>query len=218
VLKTISPRRIAQCLDDANRSPLSDPATTYPSWYLHRWHFLPEGYLSRRSVRAYDAVVRRIYNLGLEPTLHAALVAKLGAQAPARLLELGCGPGNGLAAIRAALPRVGLTGIDLSPFALEVAQERLPASGVELVHGDATRLRWPAGSFDAVVSQHVLGHLPSAVAAAAWREATRVLRPGGSLYLLEHAWHRRLARSLRPAEQIRLAGGTILLERFEKRG
>ncbi|MGH2609878.1 MAG: class I SAM-dependent methyltransferase [Tepidiformaceae bacterium] len=217
MLKTIPPERIAECLDDASRSPLADPTTAYPAWYLHRWHFLPEGYLSRRSVTAYDAVIRRIYNLASENALHAALVGELRRSQPARVLELGCGPGNALAAMRRALPQAELTGIDLSPFALETARDRLPGGGAALVHGDATHLRWADGSFDAVVSQHVLGHLPRAAAVAAWREARRVLRPGGSLYLLEHAWHRRLPGDLQRALRRRLLGGVILLERFEKR-
>ncbi len=216
VLKTISPQRIAECLDDAARSPLADPATTYPAWYLHRWHFLPEGYLSHRSVRGYDTVVRRVYNMASEGRLHTALVRELRANHATRVLELGCGPGTALAAMRRALPASQLTGVDLSPFALEAARERLPGTEVALVHGDATTLRWSDASFDAVVSQHVLGHLPRGAAEAAWREAARVLRPGGSLYLIEHAWHRRLPGKLRPARRKRLLGGVILLERFEK--
>jgi ubiquinone/menaquinone biosynthesis C-methylase UbiE len=212
----MSSERIGRCLDDAGRSPLADPSTRYPSWYLHRWHFLPEGYLSRRSVRGYDAIIRRVYNAGSEGRLHAALISELRSPRPGSVLEIGCGPGHALAAMQAGLPGVELTGIDLSPFALETAQQRLRGR-VELVHGDAMGLRWADESFDAVVSQHVLGHLPPAAAAAAWREAARVLRPGGSLYLIEHAWHPRRPDGLEPVLRQRLLGGLILLERFEKR-
>lgn len=218
MLKRMPQGRLAECLDDAARSPMADPEIDYPGWYLRRWHFLPEGYLSRRSIAIYDAVVRRLYNGASEGRLHAALVRAVRRAHPQGVLELGCGPGNALAAIHAELPSVRLTGLDLSPFALELARDRLPDYAAELVHADVTRLPWEDGAFDAVVSQHVLGHLPRAAAQVAWREAARVLRPGGSLYLLEHAWHARLPGELRPALRRSLLGGMIKLERFQKAG
>jgi ubiquinone/menaquinone biosynthesis C-methylase UbiE len=118
--------------------------------------------------------------------------------------------------MRGGLGSAALTGVDLSPFLLEMADDRLARASTTLVHGDATRLPWGNSSFDAVVSQHVLGHLPAAAAATAWREAARVLRPGGSLYLVEHAWHRRLPGQLRPGLRTRLLGGLVMLDRFDK--
>ena len=188
----------------------------YPAWYVHRWHFLPEGYLSRRSAGMYDAVVRRVYNVGSEAKLHDALAREVGLQGAGDILDLGCGPGNALATLGTLLPGVRLTGIDLSPFLLELAQQRLPGRRIDLVHGDIRSLPWGDASFDAVVSHHVLGHLPTSVASAAWREAARVLRPGGRLYLLEHGWHRRLPGRLRQVLRNPQLGGLIRLEAFEK--
>ncbi|MEX0783852.1 MAG: class I SAM-dependent methyltransferase [Dehalococcoidia bacterium] len=216
MLKTLSPERVDACLAEAAGSPMAADGVEYPTWYLHRWHFLPEGYLSRRSSAMYDAVVRRVYNVASEARLHAALVAALMRQGAEDILELGSGPGNGLLAMHTALPSTKVTGIDLSPFLLEMAHDRLPERAAELVHGDATRLPWSDGAFDAVVSQHVLGHLPPAAALTAWNEASRVLRPGGRLYLLEHAWHKRRPGPLRPALKQPLLAGLIRLEAFEK--
>jgi ubiquinone/menaquinone biosynthesis C-methylase UbiE len=189
MLKRIPEPRIRECLDDAAASPMASPGVRYPRWYVHRWHFLPEGYLSRRSAALYDAIIRRIYNAGSEGRLHAALVDALFDQRPANLLELACGPGNALAAMRKALPGADLTGIDLSPFLLELAHDRLPGAGISLVHGNATRLPWADAALDAVVAQHFLGHLPRHVRQPAWAAAARVLRPGGRLYVIDHAWH-----------------------------
>jgi ubiquinone/menaquinone biosynthesis C-methylase UbiE len=208
--------RIEACLADAAASPLAAKDVEYPSWYLHRWHFLPEGYLSRRSSALYDAVVRRVYNVASEGRIHAALTRALARQGPSDILEIGCGPGNALLGMREVLPAARLTGMDLSPFLLEMASDRLPEHSAQLVHGDATGLPWPDATFDAVVSQHVLGHLPRAAATSAWEEAIRVLRPRGRLYLLEHAWHRRLPGRLRPVIRKPLLGGVIRLEAFQK--
>lgn len=215
MLKTMSPSAIERCLAGAAASPMAAGHVDYPAWYLHRWHFLPEGYLSPRSARLYDAVVRRTYNAASEGRLHWALLRHMSRQSPSSVLDVGCGSGHALAAIRRMLPAARLTGIDLSPFLLARAEERI-AGEVELVHGDAAGLPWADGTFDAVVTQHALGHMPRAAAVAAWREAARVLRPKGRLYVLEHAWHPRFPVALRRRASRRLLGGFIRLDVFER--
>ena len=216
MLKRLSPEQIEECLAEAATSPMAAESVNYPRWYLHRWHFLPEGYLSRRSAGLYDALIRRVYNVASEDSLHAALVRRIRGHEPRAVLEVGSGPGNALARLRGALPNARLTGIDLSPFLLERARRRLPEEAVQLIHGDATELPWPERTFDAVVAQHFLGHLPRGTAPRAWREAGRVLRPGGRLYVLDHAWHPRLHAGLRPVGSQRLMGGIARLDVFEQ--
>jgi ubiquinone/menaquinone biosynthesis C-methylase UbiE len=216
MLKSLPAARKDECLADAAISPMALAGIEYPEWYLHRWHFLPEGYLSRRSAALYDTVIRRVYNLASEARLHAALARAMARRQPRDILEIGCGPGNALLAIRNALSAARLVGMDLSPFLLELARDRLPEGAAELVHGDVRHLPWPDGYFDAVVSQHVLGHLPREAAARAWDEADRVLRPGGRLYLLEHGWHPRSPGPLRLVARKRLLGGIIRLDAFRK--
>ncbi len=218
MLKTLSPEQIEECLADAAASPMAADAVTYPRWYLHRWHFLPEGYLSRRSAGIYDALIRRVYNVASEDATHSALVRRILGHEPKAILEVGSGPGNALARLRRALPQARLTGIDLSPFLLERARVRLPDDDIDLVHGDAMDLPWPERSFDAVVAQHFLGHLPGHTRRRAWHEAGRVLRPGGRLYVLDHAWHPRLHSGLRPVASQRLLGGIARLDVFEQPG
>lgn len=198
----------------AAASPLSNATVEYPGWYLQRWHLLPEGYLSRRSVQSYDALIRQLYNVCLERAVIAALVSRLRERAPASLLEVGCGPGHALAAVAEALPGAEVTGLDLSPFMLEFARKR--ASGrpnATLVHGDALRLPWSNARFEAVTAVHVFGHMPREAAAAAVAEARRVLAPGGRLYVVDHVWHR-LTGGKR-ATSFRLLGGLQRLYVFE---
>ena len=81
---------------------------------------------------------------------------------------------------------VRLTGVDLSPAMLEVARARARELGVEadLLVGDAQALPFPDESFDTVVITLSLCTIPDDREAVA--EASRVLRPGGRLLLLEH--------------------------------
>jgi ubiquinone/menaquinone biosynthesis C-methylase UbiE len=81
---------------------------------------------------------------------------------------------------------VRLTGIELSPEMLAIANERQRELGreVDLRLGDAESLDFPDASFDTVTCTLGLCTIPDPRGAA--REAHRVLRPGGRLLLLEH--------------------------------
>lgn len=208
-----------RCAAAAMQAPLHNPEITYPRWYLHRWHFLPEGYLSQRSARGYEAIIRRVYNAGMERRVLRELVRELRRRAPERLLDAGCGPGHTLGAIARALPYAELTGIDLSPFNLERAAANLHAfqPRARLEHGDLTRLPHPAASFDAITSVHFIGHLPEEPAALAMDEFARVLAPGGRLYLVDHAWHPDRSGPFSVVRSRRLLGGLIRLSLLQFR-
>jgi len=90
------------------------------------------------------------------------------------VLELGCGAG--LDAVELAEGR-RYTGVDISPTMLSLAAERVP-SGTFIEH-DLTTLDLEAGSFDAVVSLYVFGHLPAAEHRPTFQRVFRWLRPGG---------------------------------------
>src|SRR3954447_23853811 len=104
----------------------------------------------------------------IEPLLDAAAI-----HPGAKVLDLCCGPGfvGGAALARGAL----VTGLDFSPPMLAEAKARFPAIAFD--QGDAEALPYADASFDAVVSNFGIHHVPRPKRAAA--EAWRVLRPGG---------------------------------------
>lgn len=180
-----------RCVRAARQSPFSAPEVHYPAWYLHRWHFLPEGYLSRRSAAWYEWCIRNIYYAAGEGRALGTLRSALRLQQPERVLELGCGPGHAVEALAEALPWSEITGVDLSPFQIERATQRCERFGarVRLLHGDAAALPVHDASFDAVVAAHVAGHVPGDARDEAMAETERVLAPRGKVYLLDHVWH-----------------------------
>jgi ubiquinone/menaquinone biosynthesis C-methylase UbiE len=126
-----------------------------------------------RRAKAEDEIAARETYLGL-----------LGIAAGERVLDVGCGSG---AVTREIARRVGsqglAVGIDPSPALLAVARELAQEAGcgdrVQFREGNALRLPFPDGSFDAVVCVTVLSHVPSGEAAIP--ELVRVLRSGGRL-------------------------------------
>jgi SAM-dependent methyltransferase len=89
------------------------------------------------------------------------------------VLDIACGPGFVTAA--AAVRRACVRGLDFSAAMLTEARARHPALPFD--QGDAEALPYDGGTFDAVVSNFGIHHVPRP--ALALREAHRVLRPGG---------------------------------------
>jgi SAM-dependent methyltransferase len=90
------------------------------------------------------------------------------------VLEVGCGTGNYLGAIRESTGCEAF-GVDPSPEML--AQLRARALPVRVREGHAEQLDFPAGTFDLVYSVDVIHHVVDRE--TAYREAARALRPGG---------------------------------------
>jgi ubiquinone/menaquinone biosynthesis C-methylase UbiE len=104
---------------------------------------------------------------------------------PLDALDVGCGTGF----LSLELSRRGhrVVGVDLAPTMLELAGQKAKAQGlaVRLEAADAENLPYPAGSFDLVISRHVLWTLPHPQAAV--DDWLRVLRPGGRLAIIDGA-------------------------------
>jgi ubiquinone/menaquinone biosynthesis C-methylase UbiE len=114
---------------------------------------------------------------------------------------------------------VRMTGVEFSPKMLAIAIKRARELGreVDLRLGDAQALEFPDETFDTVVCTLSLCSIPDDRRAVA--EATRVLRPGGRLLLLEHVRShvtpvRIVQRILEPL--LRSQGDTLLREPLDR--
>ncbi len=115
------------------------------------------------------------------------------------VLEYGCGVGS--AAVEGAGPETRVTGIDLSPTAVDLARRAAQAAGREVTFEvmNAEHLTFPDQSFDLVCGSGILHHLDLDLAYA---EVARVLRPGGRAVFMEPLGHNpviNLYRRLTPA-------------------
>jgi 2-polyprenyl-6-hydroxyphenyl methylase/3-demethylubiquinone-9 3-methyltransferase len=94
-----------------------------------------------------------------------------------RILDLGCGKGRFARALQEDGAEV--TGIDLSAAMLSEAE------GVDRVRGAARSLPFRSGCFDAVLAIEVFEHLDPDTWDATLAEARRVLRPRGTLAIVD---------------------------------
>lgn len=98
------------------------------------------------------------------------------------VVELGCGTGRHAPLLLAAGAR-SFTGVDGSAGMLAVAQRRLVDPRVRWLHAELHTVPLPAASCDVVLVVLVLEHLADVAPMLA--EAARLLRPGGTLRLVD---------------------------------
>ena len=105
-----------------------------------------------------------------------------------RVVDIGSGPGVLAAEIASVVGASGqVCGIDVSESML--ARARIRCAGqpwVEFRHGDATKLPYGEGVFDAAVTTQVLEYVHDMAAALA--ELHRILRPGGRVLISDLDW------------------------------
>jgi ubiquinone/menaquinone biosynthesis C-methylase UbiE len=123
-------------------------------------------------VFAHRNAVQRYFEV---PTLARGLQLPRGA----RVVEVGCGPGNALGALARECEPSLLVGLDIDPELLATAKTTVEREGVQatLVPGDVRRLPFHTESFDVVVDFGTCYHI--AEPELALREIERVLVRGG---------------------------------------
>lgn len=166
----------------------------FPPYYRRTFHWQTDGYLSERSARRYDIGVDLLF-LGAADAMRRRVLPPIVAAArrvaqregrPARVLDVACGTGRTLTQLRAALPDAELTGVDLSPWYLRAARERLGTDPrLTLREAPAEELPFDDGAFDVVTSTWLFHELPPVVRARAATELVRATCPGGAIVVAD---------------------------------
>jgi len=139
--------------------------------------------------RIYDLLIR-ILTRGREQQYREDLL-DLADVAPGHcVLDIGCGTGTqAIATHRRAQPGGSVVGVDVSENMLAIARRKVRRAGVDIAfhHADAARLPFEDARFDVVTVTTVMHMIPPSRRRLCLGEASRVLKSGGRLLLIDYA-------------------------------
>jgi SAM-dependent methyltransferase len=99
---------------------------------------------------------------------------------PGRLLDVGCGNGT----LLQHFSDRGWVAAGIDPSSVAIAATR--GRGLEAHHGTLADHPWPEASFDAIVFEHSLEHIPQPMEAL--EQAACLLAPGGAIAIVVPNW------------------------------
>jgi ubiquinone/menaquinone biosynthesis C-methylase UbiE len=176
---------------------IQNPQLSYPDYYLTSFHAYDEGNLSWQAAFEVEpaayAVHAKIWQDAEaqgDPKLRQSYHDIVNAQiphAPQDILDLGCSVGLSTFALQALYPQAKVTGLDLSPYFLAVANYRAQQrqANINWIHAAAESTGLPDASFDLVSIFLVCHELPQSATRQIFAEVRRVLRPGGYIAIMD---------------------------------
>ncbi|MBA0877257.1 hypothetical protein Goshw_026903 [Gossypium schwendimanii] len=120
------------------------------------------------------------------------------------IVDIGCSVGLSTRFLADEFPSAKVTGLDLSPYFLSVAQykekKRPPRKNpIRWIHAAGENTGLPSKSFDLVSFSYVFHECPERAIIALVNEAFRLLRPGGTLAITDLAPKSKILQELSPA-------------------
>jgi ubiquinone/menaquinone biosynthesis C-methylase UbiE len=119
-------------------------------------------------------------NLGLRTHVDA-LLDIAGDVSNLRIVDLGCGEGH----FARGLADKGAQVIGVDPLVVPMPEQRIATGSLRILQAGAEAVPLPTAIADIVTFIFSLHHVPATVLVAALREAKRLLRPSGRLYVAE---------------------------------
>ncbi|NGO50958.1 class I SAM-dependent methyltransferase [Allomesorhizobium camelthorni] len=139
--------------------------------------------------RLYDLLLSFLTR-GRDPAYRADLLDLAGIAPGHDVLDVGCGTGTqAVAAWRRTQPGGSVVGVDISEKMLAVARRKARRADLDIAfhHADAAHLPFADERFDVVTITTVMHMVPRGKRLPCIREASRVLKPGGRLVLIDYA-------------------------------
>ena len=169
----------------------------YPDYYVCSFHGYDSGNLSWESALEVESAAYAVHasiwpdagvkgDPRLRDNYHSILKQQLSLN-PQTILDIGCSVGMSTFPLQEMYPNAKLTGLDLSAYHLAVAHYRSQQRNLDIdwVHAAAEETNLPSASFD-LVSTFLLYHeLPKTAAIAIFKEARRLLKPGGYFTMMD---------------------------------
>lgn len=184
----VARRKYANAHSEVLRDDLSEK---YPRYYLQNFHFQSDGWLSAESADRYDMQVETLFTGAGAAMRRQALPfirRALSGRDPSTIefLDLACGAGGFLETVLDNWPSVRATALDLSPAYLGKARTALSRfRHVRFVEAKAEASGIDGASFDIIAAVYLFHELPPKIRTDVAVEIARLLRPGGTLILVD---------------------------------
>ncbi|XP_022149774.1 uncharacterized protein LOC111018123 isoform X2 [Momordica charantia] len=119
------------------------------------------------------------------------------------ILDIGCSVGLSTRQLADKFPLAKVTGLDLSPYFLAVAQYMDKKSAprknsIRWLHGNAENSSLPSRSFDLVSIAFMFHECPQVAIVSILKESFRLLRPGGEFVVTDQAPKSKAVQELSP--------------------
>lgn len=182
----------------------------YPSYYTQPFHAYDSGNLCWEAAFQAPSAAKLVHAAVMDPenkameargderlrrsysTMLQRFMSQLGCPQPRDIVDLGCATGLSTLELQHTFPEADILGLDLSPYFLAVAkvlQRQRQGEGarehIEFRHAVAEATGCESCSADLVSACLVLHEVPTHGIWAIMTEAFRLLRPGGTLAIME---------------------------------
>ncbi|MEH2282226.1 MAG: class I SAM-dependent methyltransferase [Nostoc sp.] len=181
----------------ADLAQVENPQLSYPEYYLRPFHAYEGGDLSWKAAWELEVAARTVHagiwqdagaegDAKLRQSYHDILKVQIPNQ-PQDILDLACGVGLSTFTMQEIYPHAKITGLDLSPYFLAVANYRAGQRQAKInwLHAQAESTGLPDASFDLVSIFLMCHELPQSATRQILAEMRRVLRPGGYLAIMD---------------------------------
>lgn len=162
-----------------------------PDYYKRNFHFQDSGYLGDNSADLYDHQVEVLFS-GTADAMRRLIIPPMKKHFSnsdgqgLHFLELGCGTGRLTRFVALAFPKAKITVVDLSPYYLKLASQKLKSfKTIQFVQGAAENLEFKNQTFDSVFSGYLFHELPDQIRSEVHKESLRLLKPKGLYAILD---------------------------------
>jgi ubiquinone/menaquinone biosynthesis C-methylase UbiE len=176
---------------------VQNPQLRYPDYYVTSFHAYETGNLSWQAAFEVESAAHAVHakiwqdaevqgDAKLRQSYHNIVTGSIS-EPPKDIFDLGCSVGMSTFALQGIYPDANITGLDLSPYFLAVANYRCQQHQAKInwVHAAAESTGMPDASFDLVSIFLMCHELPQLATRMIFAEARRVLRPGGHLAIMD---------------------------------